>query len=195
MGFSIRWLAVRGKPADQVLAALRFRFSGETESVAEGKATSIRLPSNWFLILFNDFDDPHMCPQIYSKLSEEAEVVTCAVEEHCMFSAASYWRNGAEVWNVEHNSDHSIEHLEVYGEAPDFFAGIRDEWMKKQRLAKPEFQGLIADYIFEVPVKLAQHMTGFAHNLPDTHVTTETSLGDEPFELVEPRPAGPFVRM
>jgi hypothetical protein len=98
-------------------------------------------------------------------LSRGAEVVACFVEEHVMFSAAAFWRDGLRVWSVEHDAQEGIRHLVVAGELPAEMSAIIKESEAAQD-AEDECDSEV-DYIFEIPVDIAQRITDFRYDRDD----------------------------
>ena len=184
MGFSLSWLAVRGKDRDTVLAELKLKATGEREEFAESAFTARMLDGDWFLVVANDPRFIQRAP--LSRLSQGAQVVTCMVEEHVMMSSASGLKDGAVLWSIEHDSQHGIDHLKVTGEPPSGFAVIRERLMRKQAQSdSPEghknwYQGIATDYIFDIPVQMARHLTDFLH-----HDDSEIAPGSRPFETLK----------
>jgi hypothetical protein len=94
-----------------------------------------------------------------------------------MFSTAAGWRDGEQIWAVTHSSEEGIEHLDSQGELPVNFALIRDRRFSQQRAA--DGKGLPVDYIFDIPVALAESLTGYRHDgqIPD--------IGEQGFEVLQ----------
>src|SRR3954470_13883376 len=80
MGFSIAWVAVRGRFHSAVLAELGLRGTGQYEEFPESPLACACLPTGWFLVFDNRCELPDPLP--LARLSAGAEVVTCFVEEH-----------------------------------------------------------------------------------------------------------------
>jgi len=49
-----------------------------------------------------------------------------------MASKASEWKDGKEIWVVTHDSERADKHLDVRGDVPPQFAGIRDRLLAAQ---------------------------------------------------------------
>jgi hypothetical protein len=119
-----------------------------------------------------------------TRISASAEVVTCFVEEHVMCSHASQWRNSRELWSLMHDAHTGrIEHLEIKGEPPLFFASIRDRLRAKQQEAGGNKAGV--DYTFDIPIETAQQFTGYRH---DQDIP---GAGEKPFEVLATTEATP----
>lgn len=171
MGFSISWLAIRGRTPVEVRDELAIRSTGEYDAFPDSFLCGADLSFGWYLLFGNrcDFADS----QPLEKLSRSGEVVTCHVEEHVMVSGASGWMDGKMIWSITHDSNTGIEHLDAQGELPYSFESIRDQLLAEQ-LANND-----ADYLFDIPVEVAKTLTGFRHD------EDFPNGPDEPFERLE----------
>ncbi|MFO1341361.1 MAG: hypothetical protein U1F53_24610 [Burkholderiaceae bacterium] len=162
MGQSLTWLAVRGKEPAQVLADLDAQLAGDAwaEFGTDPLAAS-RLRSGWYAVAARGADHPWGTADWLAALSAGAEVVACRVEEHTMFASAEGWRAGERAWCVVHDAQQGAGHLQVDGAPPPALAGITAEL----RALQAGSAGV--DYLFEVPLKLAQRLTGFKHDEGD----------------------------
>ena len=156
MGYSLSWLAVRGKDAATVRNALGLRDTGEREEIPDSPLLGADLPGGWYLVFANRCDFADSAP--LAKLSSAADVVTCSVEEHVMYSSAASWNNGRQVWSVIHDAQQGAGHLDAVGELPPGFGPIRDRLWEEQA-ARGD-----ADYLFDIPVELAKALIGFRHD-------------------------------
>lgn len=77
MGFSLSWLAVRGKEAAAVRRVLGVRRTGQREDVPDSPLLGADLPNGWYLVLANGCVLEESQP--LSELSSGGEVVTCFV--------------------------------------------------------------------------------------------------------------------
>ena len=114
--------------------------------------------------------------QVLKRVSAGCEVVAADVEEHVMVSVAKGWNDGHELWSVTHDARRGTEHLEAFGELPAAYVSIRDRLRSEQTEAGgPDVE---VDYIFDVPVQLAQNLTGYRHD------EDMSEASDEPFEVL-----------
>ena len=85
-----------------------------------------------------------------------------------MASAAFYYRDGKRLWNVVHESDSGVDHLDTEGDIPDPFNEIRKAAVENQRKEdlreRDPNEILGVDYIFDIPVRLATALTGYSHD-------------------------------
>jgi len=102
----------------------------------------------------------------------------CFVEEHVMCSCTAGWREGRLVWSVDHFADRGVENLQVKGEPPAPFAAIRDRLRGEQAAAGGQKAGV--DYIFDIPVELAEILTGYRHDTDIEGVSFEVLFGTAP---------------
>jgi hypothetical protein len=182
MGYSQSWLAVKGKTPAAVLEVLGLRGTGTHEEIAESPLVGAGLPSGWYLVVTDRSGHPLTRDTVLQRLSAGCEVVTGDVEEHVMVSVATGWKDGQSVWSVVHDAQRDMEHLETQGDLPAAFGGIRDKLLSKQQAAGGRKTDV--DYIFDVPVELAQSLTGYRH---DADIP---GVGDHPFEVLTQTSAG-----
>lgn len=179
MGFAISWLAVRDGSADDCCAALGLRRTGRESD--EPEIGGVRLKSGWYLVWFESFPGVQGRTEFIQAISKSADVLTCMVEEHVMFSYASLWRDGQEVWHVAHQGDEAVDNLSVAGDPPPELDGIRREI--EQRQAEEDESAAEVDHMFDIPLELARKLTGFKHD--------EAEDGEFPvYEELEPESAG-----
>jgi hypothetical protein len=162
MGFSLSWAAVKGGTPQAVQEAFALRGTGAQEEIPESDITGAELPGGWYMLVSNR-DGLRLTEDAkLSRLSRVGEVIMCYVEEHVMCSFAACWRDGRLIWSVYHDAQSSIESLDVKGEPPATFAAIRDRLRLEQAKAGGKEAGV--DHIFDIPVELAQAITGYQHD-------------------------------
>ncbi|HYL99730.1 MAG TPA: hypothetical protein VEZ90_12305 [Blastocatellia bacterium] len=163
MGYSVSWLAVNGKTFELVIAELGLSPTGEREEIPESPIVGASLPTGWVLIFYNEREAPFVSGETLQKLSKKCRLIECHVEEHTMFSMSGCYENGDLVWNVMHESRQGIYHLEIEGSPPEAARVLADDARKQQEATGGESAGV--DYVFDVPILLAQNITSFRHDL------------------------------
>jgi len=158
MGFSLSWVAFRGRPAEDVRAEVGLRSSDDRD---DWRFLGATLFEDWNLLVSGS-DDRFIDEALLARLSRGCEVVACFVEEHVMASRATEWRDGRNVWTVDHDSSVAADHLEVTGEAPEALESIRQAAEAKRHVDGDDEYPV--DYLFEVPVELAQVLVGFRYD-------------------------------
>jgi len=163
MGYNLGWIATRGKSADAVLSELGLARKGRGKCFWES-FSAILVPAGWYVII-----EDHYCSfiedQLLAKVSMHCEIVTCSLSENTMFSAASQWQDGRNLWRVEHDGgSRGVEDLKCSGELPPEFAPIHDRLFATQKSDTSEWRGHGTDYIFEIPVELVGELTGYRYD-------------------------------
>ena len=185
MGFSLSWLATRGKPPETVLAELELRATGVEGIPGESPALGATTATDWYLVVLDAAEHPLIDAAVVARLSRDCEVLTCTVEEHVMFSQATGWRDGREEWRVTHRGEDGPVGLDAEGDLPAQFRAIREE-LTAQQAAEGGAEADV-DHLFDIPIVLVQTFTGFRH---DEAGPDETSM----FEVLESTQSAPAAK-
>jgi hypothetical protein len=165
MGICMSWVAIRDKDPQAVLDAIGWRRTGAREEGPESPTTCAALGSGWFLIAMMNRADAYDGTLALDQLSQGADLVAGFVEEHVMFSGAVLWRDGAKIWSVEHDAQRATRDLVVAGQPPAELSVLIEEARSSQ---DAEDQGdAECDFFFDVPVGIAERITGFRHDRSD----------------------------
>src|SRR5579862_7370539 len=121
MGYSLSWLAVRGKPVQEVRDALGFRPTGQREEIPESDFSAAEMPNGWYLIVANHSEQVASDSALHRLSASGCEIVTCFIEEHVMVSKSTGWKDGTMRWSVTHDSEERLWHLDTQGEPPEGF--------------------------------------------------------------------------
>ena len=176
MGFSLSWIAVKGKQPERVLGELGLRETGERDEYpAESPIGAASLDPGWYVVVFDGREQERVEDEALGRISAGGELVVAAVEEHVMHSFAGGWRDGERIWWCRHDADRGIDHLDAEGSLPEGFGDVQRLLLEEQERAG----GVDADvdYVFDVPLAAAKLVTGFSHD------ETELSGG---FAVLEP---------
>jgi hypothetical protein len=164
MGFTISWVAFKDLPLAEAALALGLLQSGQSESVFDYDVNGARI-GNWSVVVFNDLNPNLAESRELVRLSSGREIVVVHISETTMMQWAERWKNGRQVWNVQHTSEEGPRHLEASGSLPAEFADIR-----RRRFAEQDEEDAgdaEADFIADIPLDLAQAATGFRHDTAD----------------------------
>jgi hypothetical protein len=162
MGFSLSWIAIRGRPTSEIFRELALWPTGERAIEGEAPFVGAQSASGWYLIVANEAEHPMLRPEILEPLSVGCEVMTCTVEEHVMFSRASGWKNGKSLWAVTHRGEVGPAGIEEEGTLPSEYAAIRDRLVQEQQAEGGANADV--DYLFDIPVALVQAFVGYKHD-------------------------------
>jgi hypothetical protein len=187
MGWAITWCAVREDKAEQFLSQLGLSPTGETEEHPQSLISTAKLDTGWRIVWYDQYDCPFLRPQQLGALSSDKDVLLCLIEEHSMASSAEMWSQGERKWWLSHEGDDGPKGLSTDGDLPEPFTAIRKAMEEAQVAAGGEDANV--DYIFEIPLKLAEALVGFKHDEQDTHV-----IGGQYVVLSRAEPAGGLFR-
>ncbi|QAY78276.1 hypothetical protein [Sphingosinicella sp. BN140058] len=163
MGYSISWLAVRNMSKVKLLRRLQLTDTGEPDEDNEAPLSAADLPTGWAILFSNDFSFGSRTALTVSLA--ENEVIVCQADEHVMFSSVSFFSKGRQQWSVAHDAQQDLRHLEGIGALPEQLSAIRVRLM--DQLEEEGGDGSEVDYTFEIPVELAEHLTGYRHDRDD----------------------------
>jgi len=189
MGFAISWCAVPESAADEFLQRIGLTDSGETEEIPESLIGVASLDTGWRLLWYNEYDCPFLGETQRRELSASYDLLYCLVDEHCMASSSEMWSGGSRKWWISHKGIDGPKGLDSSGDLPANFSEVREE-MEAEQLKEGGEQADV-DYIFEIPLLVAESITGFKHDEVCPHV-----VGNE-FNIMtmEPRAGGLLSRI
>lgn len=159
MGYAISWIAIKDIKLDQVTSVLDMEETDRTETFPESAISGADLPNGWCHIQFDAFENPFLKENVLATISSTTQVVYCQVEEHVMYSKSCCWKNGQFIWSSEHDSQKDLFHLISSGELPKSYSKIKTEYIEHQVVEGDE-----VDFIFEIPIALAEEITGYRHD-------------------------------
>ena len=162
MGFRIAWLAFSGKSKNDVLASLRAVDTNEPDEANEAPMSVASLPGDWTIVWLNRFDHPFAEDASLHLFSRGCMLMAVHVHEGTMFSAVQMYQNCKRQWAVFRDFQAGEFHLEVLGNPPAKFADIANRQTKFHR-EDSKASGI--DYMFEIPLELAESLCGFRHDL------------------------------
>ncbi len=125
MGYSISWIAVKERAPELLLQELRLSPTGAMCDYGREPFTARTLPSGWFILVFNRCEHKFLKSKSLASLSRNCDLVACSAEEHVMVSTSELWRDGQQIWRIEHDAQESIDHLSITGALPDSYLAIQ----------------------------------------------------------------------
>lgn len=143
-------LTAFGELADTLPDMLDLEQTGECFSIPDYPVSGCHIGGDGYALCVWDSSNIEVSEADLAALSLRRRLLWNLVNETCMCSAASEWRNGSRIWYVEHISDKGLEHLETVGDCPPALEGIIREALEELR-AQPEQSEWRADYVFDVP--------------------------------------------
>jgi hypothetical protein len=161
MGFNLAWFAVHGIDPEDFLERAGFEDTGEADEYFDAAHSCGELPDGWF-VLVTDKADLADAPRL-AKWSAGGRLVACVILEDQTTSLSMEWRDGKQVWSVFWDGGAEQKQLQVEGKLPDSFESIREDITNLQAEADKDGEGE-ADLVFELPLDLAEEITGFRHD-------------------------------
>lgn len=162
MGYAISWYAVREANAEQFLQSLALTLTAKTSEFPNSMISAAKLDTGWRVLWYNGYRCPFLRERDLRRISTAYDVLACHVEEHVMASSAGMWSGGKRKWWLSHEGHEGPKGLDSEGELPGSFPAIQQE-MEQRQLAEGGANAGV-DYIFEIPLKVAQSLVGFKHD-------------------------------
>jgi len=169
MGYSITWCAVKESEAQDLLDYLGMSQTGEVEEFPESPLSTAKLDTGWRVIWCNEYACPSLKSEVLEAISSEHDILLCLVEEHVMASSAELWSGGNRVWWISHEGENGPKGLDTDGTLPDVFPEIKSK-MEEAQLSEGGEEADV-DFLFEIPLKVAESLVGFKHDEEYTHVS------------------------
>ena len=187
MGYAISWYAVREANAEQFLQSLGLSPTGETSDFPDSLIATAKLDTGWRVLWYNKYVCPFLRERDLRRISTEYDVLMCRIEEHVMASSAEVWSGDRRKWWLSHQGEVGPKGLDTEGELPNSFAAIQQEMEQLQLAEGGDNAGV--DYVFEIPLKVAQSLVGFKHDEDCPHLVDKQFV-----ELSRTAPVGGFFR-
>jgi hypothetical protein len=159
VGFSLSWLAVKRIPESTLLSGISATRTGKSAEIPEHKLSYLDRGNEWRWIFADHLDIIHERSGWLSGLSRGTELISVFVEEHVMYSAATCWKDGKQIWFIEHDNDRGgLEDIRASGDLPSCYQRIFNDLQQKLK-EDPE-----CDFMFDVPTEVAKELTGYKHD-------------------------------
>jgi len=162
MGYAISWIAVKNRSPEEILEYFNFSETQESEEIPESDISASMLPSDWYLIWFNQCESPYVQNDAVTNLSKDCSVIACVVEEHVMYSRSEYWENGVLIWKIIHDAQNGMYDLQTYGSLPDNFDQLKAKIFSQQDSEGGDKADV--DYVFDLPLEPLKSLTYFKHD-------------------------------
>lgn len=169
MGFAISWFAVKKENTNKLFEILKLNMTQETEEFPESTISTGELDTGWQILWYNKFTCPFIDEKILEEISNGFEIIRCLVEEHVMFSSSELWLNGKCKWKISHEGENGPIGLKFEGDLPNCFEQIKLE-MEEEQKRENEVDAEV-DYLFEIPLKIAEEIVGFKHDEECAHLS------------------------
>jgi hypothetical protein len=153
MGLNAEWIAVHGVDKAAVLQRLGFEETAKPTDYLEARYSVRQLPTGWIVAFFNRGD--WIEPGRMAELSAGGRAVACKMAETVNFSAASGWRDGAQLWELESNPEKLLNDVRVTGAPPAELAPLLAQARANQAQEED------VDHMVELAADLVGAICGF----------------------------------
>jgi hypothetical protein len=185
MGVSLSWIGVYAMAASELYTKLGLAETGQNGDYYDFPIAGVMLSTNWFLLTAKGCDHSIVSRRVLSAVSAGSSAIGCSIEEHVMYQSATMWRDGQEVWRVQHRGgDYGIMDLVVSGSLPESFQDLRASFYAAQAAAGGAHASV--DHIACIPLELARSIVGFKHDEvnPGIELNSFRELREEPIGLL-----------
>jgi len=157
MGASLSYLVVQGPTPQEVLRRLGLEVRDPVPAPhAWHDLNGAELPGGWYLVLGGDDVTERVVDRVLAPLSAGCTVLAVMAFEGTMYSLAVQYRDGRQIWQLEHSPDSGVTHLDVTGSAPAELAGVHGEALRRQAAERDD-----VDHVFDVPATVAAAICGY----------------------------------
>jgi hypothetical protein len=166
MGYSLSWIAVRGRSESEIHRLLEIRKTGRRGDYnGPHPVVGDMLRNGWYILIAQECDDLIAESKTLALLSKGCEVVACSIEEHVMYSSCAFWKKGKKAWSVTHRGEIGPFDISKTGKLPEGFASIEHQLIADQNNENNEdSKNISVDHVFELPLIMAKQLVGFKHD-------------------------------
>ena len=158
MGYSISWVHCRGLILETAAARLSLTVTDRFDEYARAGISAQSLDDCSLLLVANRCNHRIAKAPALASLSADCELVACSIEEHVMYASSELWRNGRQIWRIEHCAEEGPDHLSTEVDLPDCLEPLLIEC--KRNLSDDQETG----WFFDIPLDCAKELTGFKHD-------------------------------
>ena len=153
MGLSLSFIASQGPDPLETLGLSAYGKTLRAEPLPP-PAKFVAFDLGGWRIVMSD-DHRFASRERVSAAAQGGVAIGVYMEEHVMISGAFGAKDGQLSWSVQHDPEHGLEHLEVWGDPPGALASIRE------RLLAELQEDDEVDALFDAPLDLAASVCSF----------------------------------
>jgi hypothetical protein len=163
MGFNLAWFAVQGVDPETFLERAGFEDTGEPDEYFEAAHSGGEMAGGWYVLVTDNAGLADAAR--LSKWSAGGRLIACVILEDQTTSLSMEWRDGRQVWSVYWDGGAGHKQLQVEGALPESFEAIHADITALQaEMDREANEGEGTDIVFELPLDLAEEITGFRHD-------------------------------
>lgn len=164
MGYRCRWLAVRGRDREVVLARLGLRVVGElVEEVYDPGLYALEV-GDWLVVIGDGAGHMNAVKRAQAaKLADDGDVVYLVTDDTTMTCELAVFRAGKALWTVAYDGSEGVTAPTLTGEVPHAVRVRLARLEKEQaRAGGPKAE---VDHIYELAPTYAHELVGFRHDV------------------------------
>ncbi len=179
MGFRINYIGAKCTP-EELAEGFRLKLEQKETEMPDYQSWITKMhESDWTILWLEDENFIENNHKRLPTISKKYDLITCHVNETCMWSSAELWSKGNSIWKITHAGDGKDKFdLTETGILPEGLETIKNTHFKKQKTENN------CDYIFEIPIETANLFLLFRY---DQYI--EPHCVDH-FQIIEPKKRG-----
>ncbi|HLL21287.1 MAG TPA: hypothetical protein VK427_04105 [Kofleriaceae bacterium] len=161
MGYRCRWIALRGRDRDDVLAKLKFAIETELDEEVYDPGLYAVDVGAWLVIIGDGWDYMDLVTRrAAARLSTRGEVLYLYTDDTPMSAELTSFVDGQVSWSLTYESDGTYKPV-VEGTLPPEGKPILGACLKAQKEAGPKAD---TDHVYDVVAELGRALVGFRHD-------------------------------
>lgn len=171
MGFRVTLLSVQAGDADKILQSLSLTATSEADP--ENKTPLSGASNGETYIIWGNDDAYRFSDDRLLMASRLGPILMLRANETVMISEAAKFDHGQKQWSLVHDCNEGLDHLAPWGDLPAIWQTIKDD-LSAEAAAEDDD---VVDFIYDAPVVLFQHLSGFRHD--ESHELQFVTLSGE----------------
>lgn len=162
MGYRCGWLAVKNRDLDQVLPTIGLTKEIEShEAIYDPGHYAVTMPGGWLVVIGDGSDAMHTVEPSHARtLSQGTEALHFMCNDTSMGAVLTAFRDGKELWSLEHDGSNGPGTPVVTGQAPPLVAQVIARCEAEQQAAGKRN----VDYLYDAAPEIGRELTGFRHD-------------------------------
>ncbi|MEC3918251.1 hypothetical protein [Nocardia sp. CDC160] len=152
MGYSVTWIAVRGKDSGTVCRELGLHRTGEHSPYEKQPFSAATNYDGWYVVVGDAGETLDELADL-SELSAGCEVLRFGVAEATGYSGIEGWSDGKPVWSVR--TDLDTGELRVSGDLPPVSEPLREQLTS----------GVTDERALDLPIYVAEALIGYSYGM------------------------------
>lgn len=163
MGFRCRWIAVRGRDRDDVLARLKCVVTTQHDEAVYDTGLYALDVNGWVFVIGDGWDYMDLVKREQaSLLSNRGEALFFYTDDSAMAAELTAFAAGQQTWSIVYDGSQDERVPRLDGDVPTAVKTALAAARKEQAAATGDDADV--DHIYDVPPTVALELTGFRHD-------------------------------